>query len=118
VALINCPECDSEISDKATSCPRCGSPLNTASRIQIQLDPKILAGVKVSWNGEKVGTLRGGRSLAFDIQRDGVLTVSGGLYRSKLDVAAGKTTKVFVTAAPFTGKMRLQVVDTFTSSSI
>ena len=28
MALINCPECGKEVSDKATSCPNCGLPLN------------------------------------------------------------------------------------------
>ena len=27
MALINCPECNKEISDKAKSCPNCGLPL-------------------------------------------------------------------------------------------
>jgi TRAP-type C4-dicarboxylate transport system permease small subunit len=27
MALIKCPECDSEISDKAPSCPKCGYPI-------------------------------------------------------------------------------------------
>lgn len=27
MALINCPECGKEISDKATSCPNCGAPI-------------------------------------------------------------------------------------------
>jgi len=31
MALITCPECGKEVSDKATSCPNCGSPLNDAS---------------------------------------------------------------------------------------
>ncbi len=29
MALINCPECKTEISDKATACPKCGFNLNT-----------------------------------------------------------------------------------------
>jgi DNA-directed RNA polymerase subunit RPC12/RpoP len=29
MALINCPECGKEISDKAVSCPSCGVPINT-----------------------------------------------------------------------------------------
>ncbi len=29
MALINCPECGTEISDKAKSCPNCGYPINT-----------------------------------------------------------------------------------------
>ena len=28
MALINCPECKRQVSDKATSCPSCGYPLN------------------------------------------------------------------------------------------
>ena len=28
MALINCPECGKEISDKAASCPNCGNPMN------------------------------------------------------------------------------------------
>lgn len=28
MALINCPECDAEISRNATSCPKCGNPIN------------------------------------------------------------------------------------------
>lgn len=28
MALINCPECNNEISDKAVSCPKCAFPIN------------------------------------------------------------------------------------------
>lgn len=28
MALIRCPECNSEVSDKARTCPRCGAPIN------------------------------------------------------------------------------------------
>lgn len=31
MALINCPECGKEISDKAASCPNCGCPLSKIS---------------------------------------------------------------------------------------
>ena len=27
--IINCPECNSEISDKATNCPKCGFPIES-----------------------------------------------------------------------------------------
>ncbi|MDR0834688.1 MAG: zinc-ribbon domain-containing protein [Candidatus Symbiothrix sp.] len=29
MALINCPECGKEISDKALQCPQCGCPINS-----------------------------------------------------------------------------------------
>lgn len=31
MALINCPECNTEISDKAVACPKCGNPSDTKS---------------------------------------------------------------------------------------
>jgi hypothetical protein len=30
MALIQCPECSNDVSDKATSCPKCGCPLQPA----------------------------------------------------------------------------------------
>lgn len=33
MALINCPECGKEISDKATSCPKCGNPFNQQPQV-------------------------------------------------------------------------------------
>ncbi len=30
MALINCPECGKEVSDKATTCPNCGCPINSS----------------------------------------------------------------------------------------
>ncbi len=32
MALIKCPECSSDISDKAPSCPKCGYPMTPANR--------------------------------------------------------------------------------------
>jgi hypothetical protein len=32
MALINCPECEARISDKAVACPHCGYPLATAHK--------------------------------------------------------------------------------------
>lgn len=32
MALISCPECGKEISDKALSCPNCGNPINQQSQ--------------------------------------------------------------------------------------
>jgi predicted amidophosphoribosyltransferase len=32
MALINCPECEARISDKAVACPHCGYPLATGQK--------------------------------------------------------------------------------------
>ena len=36
MALINCYECGKEISDKATSCPNCGIPLNQIETVSLE----------------------------------------------------------------------------------
>lgn len=46
MALINCPECNKEISDKAASCPNCGCPINspaTSSKEEYLCCPKCLS---------------------------------------------------------------------------
>lgn len=37
--LINCPECQTEVSDKAAACPNCAHPINTAL---VQQQPQVL----------------------------------------------------------------------------
>ena len=34
MALIQCGECDNQVSDKAACCPKCGAPISTAHEIQ------------------------------------------------------------------------------------
>jgi len=33
MALINCPECKNEVSDKAEKCPKCAFPINSSQAI-------------------------------------------------------------------------------------
>lgn len=35
MSLINCPECNKQISDKAKSCPNCGCPINNNLKYQV-----------------------------------------------------------------------------------
>ena len=35
MALVKCPECSGDVSDKATACPHCGNPTRSAGRVQI-----------------------------------------------------------------------------------
>ncbi len=35
MALIKCPECGADISDKAESCPKCGNPISSKSKVQL-----------------------------------------------------------------------------------
>lgn len=38
MAIINCPECRKEISDKATTCPNCGCPIQSDDNLMLELD--------------------------------------------------------------------------------
>lgn len=52
MALINCPECNKEISNKAQSCPHCGCPINSNTGHSIYIigyrdtDTAVSAGLK------------------------------------------------------------------------
>lgn len=36
--LIKCPECQSEISDQALNCPKCGKPMKQNASVSVQFD--------------------------------------------------------------------------------
>ena len=40
MALINCPECNKEISDKANACINCGYPLTLIEKVKININCK------------------------------------------------------------------------------
>lgn len=40
MAIISCPECGKQISDRAISCPDCGCPINAAPAASVQESPK------------------------------------------------------------------------------
>lgn len=42
MALIKCPECGKEISDKANSCPNCGCPSSEFNKPQTDIDREII----------------------------------------------------------------------------
>lgn len=46
MALINCPECGHQVSDKAATCPNCGVTLNQNVVVNVQASPQANNGVK------------------------------------------------------------------------
>lgn len=64
MALINCGECNKEVSDKAVSCPNCGAPIQGATAKQSLWDsinqssgPKevVIRGTDPAYEGRKLG---------------------------------------------------------------
>ena len=51
MALIKCPECGREISDKALSCPACGYQVNKTNKIKVYVNviPIILGIFSIFW---------------------------------------------------------------------
>jgi endogenous inhibitor of DNA gyrase (YacG/DUF329 family) len=56
VALIKCPECGKEVSDKATACPNCGAPPSRANKRQ-RRDNAPVRVVRAGWRWEAIGAL-------------------------------------------------------------
>ena len=44
MALIKCPECNAEVSEKANTCPKCAYPLSAgqADHVRVIPEPKII----------------------------------------------------------------------------
>ena len=89
MALINCPECNKEISDKAVNCPSCGFPLNKPCNTQIQQTeqtsyqeiafPKLPDNLSIgsgitNWGGDTAfrGEFKAEDNIVRDIQPGGV----------------------------------------------
>ena len=52
MALIKCPECGQDISDKALACPHCGCPMNASAQAQEQTD--LLTSLGINKYGEPI----------------------------------------------------------------
>lgn len=42
MALISCPECRRDVSDKAPACPHCGYPVGGQARPQREMDSSVI----------------------------------------------------------------------------
>jgi ribosomal protein L40E len=42
MALINCPECETEVSDKAEKCPKCHYPINQQLEVSKSESPTVV----------------------------------------------------------------------------
>jgi hypothetical protein len=64
VALISCPECQSQISDQADSCPNCGAPAGPDTEVVIIRSRNLVSGIRNDWqvfvDNNYAGTLRNG----------------------------------------------------------
>lgn len=116
MALIKCSECAKEVSDKAQSCPNCGSPI-AADHVTLTLTgfPRRYIGSKavdVFLNGQNVGSVDKGATktlkLASGGQVDFVTHYMGKERRQSYNLPSGASFDLFFDFGPMGG---LKVVE-------
>lgn len=99
MALIKCPECGKEISDRAMACIQCGYPLKKEkSELTVYgLTQELLGGtMKLFLDGEFIGKVEKGQKITVPIIKDCELTAKCGInpMKGKYLVRAGKQTVI------------------------
>lgn len=120
MALIKCPECGKEVSDKATSCVHCGYPINSSSQarsvaIVYGLRQGFLIGgtMKLYIDDKYVASVDKGAKVEIPITKNCVLTAKCGINpcKGRKNLQYGKTTKIQIVYERFTGSFLMQDLD-------
>ena len=123
MGLIKCSECSREVSDRAASCPQCGSPI-TADNVTLTLTgfPRRYIGSKavdVYFNGSKVGSVGKAEELSLTFPSAGnvefVTQYMGKERRLSFDVPGGTEADLSFDFGPLGG---LKVVDRNADSGV
>lgn len=108
MALIGCPECENEISDKCTSCPKCGYPINSTApeakaAIIVDRDRSLLTAFNsfaVFINGEDVGKVDAGKDIIIEVPLDPTKLVAVLTVQVKMEYTLFKTKPLKLTVTP------------------
>lgn len=92
MALINCPECGKEISDKAHACPNCGNPMKQQSQQEEYLCCPICGSHEL--HAEHKG-FSGGKALAGAILTGGIGLLAGTIGSKDTQITCLKCGKKF-----------------------
>ena len=120
MALIKCPECGSEISERAKTCPKCGCPIEapqedthseTSSFNQVTIHGyeetfSVDTNVKIYKDGELVGEVAPASEFKLPIKRDCELTFKAGIRSRKVNIRKGIDTNVFLSFDRFSGSLK------------
>lgn len=117
MALIKCPECGTEVSDKAAACPKCAYPIKQSPQKQVvemsfdRVSGQILNNSCYVFDsdGSILGQCRQGDTIAFKCTSPMTVKVkmSGCFGQPTVQVAPGKMYQVSITGM---GKVRVQEV--------
>lgn len=133
MAIIKCPECGKEVSDKAKSCPNCGCPIesitpNGTVRIKVSTlksssgfngnqQVSIIAHGKTLWSGNsgEVAELYFEGATLITVKYHLSLMHCGGECSERIDPAKSKKYNVSARQGIMSTKLVLQPVDVFDS---
>ena len=116
MALMNCRECQSQVSDAAVTCPRCGvdGPAGTGRLVvtrQKQLMAAILP-VSVVIDGVIRGKVSPGQELQLNLSpgaHDVVLGFSKGDVRAAVTIRSGRTATCLASVSKWDGSLKVQL---------
>lgn len=117
MALIKCPECGTEVSDKAAACIKCGCPLQKekSELILYGITQTFLIGGTVTalLDGRVVAKIHKGEKVVLPITKTCELTIRCGinLMKSRKMIFPDRTTKVQVVYDRLTGSFLLKELD-------
>lgn len=114
MALIACPECGTEISDWAPTCPRCGFPMVTESKVIVAAPVQAMLvnpRVTVYLDGIEVAVLKRGEVAEVPLAQDGTLTFTASIRSAEIAVKFGAVTRVQLGWDRISGKLVAQIVD-------
>lgn len=117
MALIKCPECGTEVSDKAVACPKCAYPIQQAQEQKIvEMAFDAVSGQVFNnkcfvydMNGNELASCRQGDTVSFKCEKPMTVQVkmSGCFGKPTAEVEPGGLYQVSITGM---GKVRVQKV--------
>ena len=126
MALIKCSECGKEVSDKATSCPNCGVPIENNSNalkdtlkigIEVEKDPNTITHYNcniykiTNGNKIKIAQCKEEQSIAIECSENMLLQFEFDLRKEQYEVVPGKNYKVNFEKGFLFSKMFIEEVD-------
>lgn len=118
MALINCPECGKEISNKATACPNCGMPLKrenrgtydvviTREKQRFLINPKM----KIIMDTSEEYTLENDSSITIPLTTGAhTLVFSSGMRKTQTNINVTESMNINVKFNRSTGEINLVVI--------